>query len=81
MSYYHSYTPIEVEPGAEERIAKRLKDLPKINQERPCEKCIHWDRYRIIRCTLQFGKCDFYHSAFKQTRLNENWEESDEKDF
>lgn len=81
MSYYHSYTLEEIEPGAAERIAERLKDLPQINRERPCNRCMHWDRYRVIKCTLQLGKCDFHHSAFKETRLNENLEESYDKDY
>lgn len=79
MSYYNPFTLTTIEPGAAERIAERLKDLPKINKERPCIRCLHWDKNRVVKCLLPFGKCDFHHSAFIETRLNENLEESDNK--
>ena len=76
------YIPYYVEPGAKERIQEKLKDVPQINEERPCENCIHYYHYKLIRCSLSIGSCDFHHSAYKpigplaKTRRSKKTEES-----
>lgn len=58
--------PFTVEPmqqGAKERVSQRLKDIAKINQERPCSKCFYYARDKSVKCATT--SCDFYHSAFK----------------
>lgn len=54
---------VDVLPGAKERIEARLKDLPEINKNRPCKKCIHYRENCIISCGL--NGCNFHHSGFK----------------
>lgn len=82
MSYYAPFKEVVIEPGAKERIEKRLKDISKINEERPCSKCVHHYHYKMIRCSLSLGACDFYHSAFKpmteseQMRRNKKYEDT-----
>lgn len=65
MSYHMPFKETVVEPGARERIESKIKDIPKINEERPCSKCVHYYRDKMIKCNLPLGACDFYHSAFK----------------
>ena len=75
------YEPI-VLPGASERIQEMLKDIPEINANRPCTECAHYYHFRMIRCALSSGHCDFHHSGFKQIskmskmRRNEKWEDT-----
>ncbi len=58
--------PHFVAPGARERIEERLKDIPRINQERPCSKCLFWDNGKLIKCSRPIDYCDFEHSGFKE---------------
>lgn len=51
-----------IEPGARERIAERLKDIPEINKERPCWKCAFFNRNCIISC--RSTNCNFNHDSF-----------------
>ena len=77
-----TYSFTTVEPGANERIQERLKDIPKINSERPCTNCKHYYHYRLIRCGLPLGQCDFHHSAYEpisqaaKTRRNKKLEDT-----
>ena len=74
--FVDTYRPPTILPGARERIEQRVKDIPKINKERPCKNCIHYTKaYSIWHCALSSKDCDFYHSAFKpvyKTGENEN---------
>lgn len=71
MSYYTPFKEVVVEPGAKERIENKLKDISKINEERPCSKCSHYCHNKMIRCSLSLGACDFCHSAFNSTTESE----------
>ena len=62
MDYSMRNSKMDIRPGARERIAEKLKDLPKINQERPCKKCIYYNSTHVVQCA--YRDCDFYHSAF-----------------
>lgn len=58
--------PFTVEPmqqGARDRVSQKLKDIEKINKERPCSKCIYYSKEKLIKCGST--TCDFYHNAFK----------------
>ena len=76
------YTVVPLEPGASERIKEKLKDIPEINKERPCSNCAHYYSYRMIRCSLPAGLCDFHHSGYvpiseaAKTRRKRKTEES-----
>lgn len=59
------YTPDYGRPGAKERIEERLKELPRINKERPCPKCTHYDRSYLIKCRSTIP-CNFSHDQFKE---------------
>jgi len=50
--------------GAKERLAEKLKDVERINKERPCKNCSHYARERQIKCTLPPSRCNFYHSGY-----------------
>ena len=52
-----------IEPGAKERIEKKLKMLPEININRPCRKCIHYDPSCLISCRSSL-ECNFNHDRF-----------------
>lgn len=83
MSNYLPFKETHIEPNAEERIQKKLKDISQIEKERPCYKCAFYSSSRMIRCGLAHGRCDFHHSAFVpigspvRTRRNKKWEETD----
>lgn len=57
------FTIPPLEPGAKDRIESRLKDLDKINKERPCYKCIFNHPKKLISCASP-KKCNFYHDQF-----------------
>lgn len=61
-----------IEPGARERIAKRLKDIPEINKNRPCHKCFYFNPNCIISCRA--SDCNFNHDKFTEvvSKFDEN---------
>ena len=65
MGKYSPYSEIPIEPGAYERIQEKLKDIPKINKERPCKNCAYYRESMSIKCRLAAGNCDFYHSSYR----------------
>ena len=65
MSYRMPFKEIHIEPNANDRISEKIKDIPRINKERPCKNCMHYNPYKLIHCRLSLGNCNFYHSAYK----------------
>ena len=51
-------------PGARERINAGLKDIPKINKERPCSNCVHHQTGGMWSCSASASACDFYHKGY-----------------
>ena len=62
-SPFETYTSYIIEPGAKERIEKRLKDIPEINKNRPCRKCIHYNPCGLLTCKSTKA-CNFNHDGF-----------------
>lgn len=46
-------------------IYERIRQLEKINRERPCSKCI-WHRHKngYFKCDAAVGACNFNHDNF-----------------
>ena len=63
-SPFEAYTKYAVEPGAKERIEKRLKDISEINKNRPCKRCVHYNPSCIITCR-SMRNCNFNHDNFE----------------
>lgn len=53
-----------IRPGARERISAGIKDIPKINKERPCKNCAYHQTGGMWSCTAPNGFCDFYHKGY-----------------
>ena len=43
---------------------QRLKDIPKINKERPCNTCVNYRINSLVHCRLAAGNCNFYHNKY-----------------
>ena len=56
------FTVDSIESGAKDRIAFKLKDVERINIERPCPKCSHYSKDKSVKCTST--RCNFYHSDY-----------------
>ena len=48
----------------QDRLDEKLKDIERINKERPCKNCSHYVRERQIKCSASSSACDFYHSGY-----------------
>ena len=72
MSYaLYSYGDFQIAPGAKERIEERLKQLPEINKNRPCKKCIYYNPDCLIRCRANLS-CNFNHDRFVEITYDES---------
>ena len=66
---FYTLNEYNVAPGAKERIEKRLKDIPEINKNRPCKKCVYFNSNSIITCRSSY-KCNFNHDRFQDSGRN-----------
>lgn len=68
------------EPTKQETLNQKIKDIKRINEERPCKTCAYYVREKLIHCGKSTKLCDFYHSGYEpieETRGNEELEETD----
>lgn len=56
------YTVEAIESATKDRIASKLKDIERINTERPCSNCSRYSKDKSVKC--KSTRCDFYHSDY-----------------
>lgn len=56
------FTVDYIQSGAKDRITSKLKDVERINNERPCSNCSRYSKDKSVKCLST--RCDFYHSDY-----------------
>lgn len=63
--FYPAFETVVVQPGAAERIAKKIQETKELREKRKCTSCTYFNNMSHVGYQTCSHACNFAHDSFK----------------